>query len=171
MNLGVGIAGKFCRVKGQTAEGGARLHPSPLEKVAEGRMRSLSTGHKFKYHSSMKPTPLTFARAKRMRREPTAAERKLWGALRNRSLGGYKFYRQVPVGLYIVDFINHEFCVVIEVDGATHGDADEIAYHERRSAYLKSKGLFVHRIGNLDVFENMHGVCDGILIVMAERGG
>ena len=119
----------------------------------------------------MKPTPLTHARAKRMRREPTAAERKLWGALRNRSLGGYKFYRQVPVGPYIVDFINHEFGVVIEVDGTIHGDADEIAYDERCSAYLKSQGLLVHRIGNLDVFENMNGVCDGILIVMAEQGG
>jgi len=119
----------------------------------------------------MKPTPLTYARAKQMRREPTAAERKLWGALRNRSLGGYKFYRQVPVGPYVVDFINHEFGVVIEVDGATHGDADEIAHDERRSAYLKSQGLLVHRIGNIDVFENMIGVCDGVLIVMAKRGG
>ncbi len=119
----------------------------------------------------MDPTPLTYARAKRMRREPTAAEGKLWGVLRNRSLGGFKFYRQVPVGPYIVDFINHEFGVVIEVDGATHGDAEEVARDEKRSAYLQSKGLHVHRVGNLDVYENLIGVCDGILLVMAERGG
>jgi very-short-patch-repair endonuclease len=119
----------------------------------------------------MHPTPLTYARAKRMRREPTAAEGKLWGALRNRSLGGFKFYRQVPVGPYIVDFINHEFGVVIEVDGATHGDADEVAHDERRTAYLQLKGLHVHRVGNLDVYENLIGVCDGILLVMAERAG
>jgi very-short-patch-repair endonuclease len=124
----------------------------------------------FQYPRSMHPTPLTYARAKRMRREPTAAEAKLWGALRNRSLAGFKFYRQVPVGPYIVDFINHEFGVVIEVDGATHGDADEVARDEKRSAFLQSKGLHVHRVGNLDVFENMGGVCDGILLVMAERG-
>ncbi len=116
----------------------------------------------------MDPTPLTYARAKRMRREPTGAERKLWGALRNRSLGGFKFYRQVPVGPYIVDFINHEFGLVIEVDGATHGDAEEVARDEKRSAFLKAEGFFVHRVGNLDVYENIIGVCDGILMVLEE---
>ena len=119
----------------------------------------------------MDPTPLTYARAKRMRREMTGAERKLWGALRNRSLGGFKFYRQVPVGPYIVDFINHEFGVVIEVDGATHGDAGEMAHDEKRSSFLQSTGLHVHRVGNLDVYENLIGVCDGILMLMAERAG
>jgi very-short-patch-repair endonuclease len=117
----------------------------------------------------MDPTPLTYARAKRMRREPTAAEAKLWGALRNRSLGGFKFYRQVPVGPYIVDFINHEWSVVVEVDGATHGDADEVAQDERRTVFLQAKGLYVHRVWNADVFENIVGVCDGILIVLQER--
>ena len=117
----------------------------------------------------MDPTPLTYARAKRMRREPTAAEAKLWGVLRNRSLGGFKFYRQVPVGPYIVDFINHEFGVVIEVDGATHGDAEEVANDERRSAFLQSMGLHVHRVGNLDVYKNLNDVCDEILRVLEAR--
>jgi hypothetical protein len=31
-------------------EGGARLHPSPLEKVAEGRMRSLGLSLKREIH-------------------------------------------------------------------------------------------------------------------------
>ena len=132
-------------------------------------MRSLGHRLEFQYRQHMEPTPLTYARAKRMRREPTAAERKLWGVLRNRSLGGFKFYRQVPVGPYIVDFINHEWGVVVEVDGATHGDADEVARDERRTAFLQSKGLYVHRVWNADVFENMVGVCDGILIVLQER--
>ncbi len=118
----------------------------------------------------MKPTPLTYVCAKRMRREPTEAERKLWGVLRNRSLGGFKFYRQVPVGPYIVDFINHEFGVVIEVDGATHGALEEVAHDHQRTLYLEAQGLRVHRVLNVDVFKNIDGVCDGILIVMAERG-
>jgi very-short-patch-repair endonuclease len=115
------------------------------------------------------PTPLTYARAKRMRREPTEAERRLWSYLRNRSLGGYKFYRQVPIGPYIVDFISHEFGVVIEVDGATHGDSNEMDYDRKRTAFLQMQGLVVHRVDNLEVFKNMSGVCDTILIVMAER--
>jgi very-short-patch-repair endonuclease len=132
-------------------------------------MRSLGHGLDFPYRAQMEPTPLTYARAKRMRREPTAAEAKFWRALRNRSLGGFKFYRQVPVGPYIVDFINHEWGVVVEVDGATHGDADEVARDERRTAFLQAKGFLVHRVWNADVFENMVGVCDGILIVLQER--
>ncbi len=132
-------------------------------------MRSLGHGLDLQYREHMDPTPLTYARAKRMRREPTAAEAKLWGYLRNRSLAGFKFYRQVPVGPYIVDFINHEWGVVVEVDGATHGDADEVARDEKRTAFLQSKGLYVHRVWNADVFTNMIGVCDGILIVLQER--
>ena len=133
-------------------------------------MRSLGHEPIFQYRKEMTPTPLTYARAKRMRREPTAAERKLWGALRNRSLGGFKFYRQVPIGPYIVDFINHELGVVVEVDGATHGDADEVEHDEKRKAFLESKGLHVLRVWNADVFENMVGVCDSILIALEERG-
>jgi very-short-patch-repair endonuclease len=114
----------------------------------------------------MKPTPLTFARAKRMRREPTGAERKLWGVLRNRSLAGLKFYRQVPVGPYIVDFINKEFGFVIEVDGATHGDSEETTRDNLRTAFLGSHGLVVHRVHNIDVFRNIEDVCQGILIAI-----
>ena len=121
--------------------------------------------------TGMKPTPLTYARAKRMRREPTEAERKLWGALRNRGLDGFKFYRQVPVGPYIVDFINHEFSVVIEVDGATHGETAEIAHDAMRTSFLKSRGLRVHRIDNIEIFKNIGAVLDGIQAVMTEQGG
>jgi very-short-patch-repair endonuclease len=118
----------------------------------------------------MSSTPLTYARAKRLRHEPTEAERKLWGYLRNRSLGGFKFYRQVPIGPYIVDFISHEHGVVIEVDGATHGSADKLTHDENRTAYLNTQGLIVHRILNIEVFKNITAVCDGILTVLTERG-
>jgi len=118
-----------------------------------------------------KPSPLTYARAKRMRSSPTEAERKLWGALRNRGLGGFKFYRQVPIGPYIVDFINHEFGVVIEVDGATHGEVVEIEQDAKRTRFLREQGLVVHRADNIDVFQNLAGVCDSILLLLQARGG
>ncbi len=56
-------------------------------------------------------------RARALRRRMTDAERVLWGHLRNRELGGWKFRRQYPVGSFIVDFICVEKNVVIEVDG------------------------------------------------------
>ncbi|MDE2446367.1 MAG: endonuclease domain-containing protein [Alphaproteobacteria bacterium] len=117
----------------------------------------------------MPSSPLIYARAKRMRREPSEAERKLWGALRNRSLGGYKFYRQVPIGPYIVDFINHEFGVVVEVDGVTHSNPEQLAHDQKRTDYLQRQGLVIHRAFNHDVFQNLVGVCDSILLVLSER--
>jgi very-short-patch-repair endonuclease len=114
-------------------------------------------------------SPLTYARARRMRAEPTAGEKRLWGALRNRRLGGLKFCRQVTVGPYIVDFINRAFGVVIEVDGATHGEDAEIARDQRRTAFLESRGLLVHRITNHGLFEDLGAVLDGIYAVVSER--
>ncbi len=113
-------------------------------------------------------TPITYARAKRLRREMTEAERRLWYHLRAGHLNGFKFYRQVPVGPYIVEFINHQFGLVVEVDGATHGDAHEVAHDLSRTAYLESKGLRVLRAWNQDVFTNINGVCDTILFALEE---
>jgi very-short-patch-repair endonuclease len=117
----------------------------------------------------MSSTPLTYARAKHMRAEPTDAEVKLWGALRNRRLDGLKFTRQHPVGPYIVDFINREFSVVIELDGATHGDDDQIAHDVKRTRYLNSIGLLVYRVTNVEVHQNIGSVLDGIHAVIMER--
>ncbi len=50
----------------------------------------------------------TYPFAKRMRREATLAEQKLWQQLRDRRLAGVKFRRQMPIGPYIVDFISLE---------------------------------------------------------------
>ncbi len=105
-----------------------------------------------------------------MRREPTEAERRLWGALRNSRLGGYKFYRQVPIGPFIVDFLNQEFGLVVEVDGATHSTVDEIVYDVKRTAFLNAKGLRIHRVDNLEIIQNMSSVCDGILAALIECG-
>jgi very-short-patch-repair endonuclease len=116
-------------------------------------------------HSS----PLTYARAKRMRREPTEAERRLWGALRGKRLGGLKFYRQVPIGPYIVDFINHKHGVVVEVDGVTHGDDHEVEHDNQRTAFLEATGLLVHRVDNLAVYHHFDDVLDGIYAVVTER--
>ena len=117
----------------------------------------------------MKATPLTFARAKTMRREPTDAERKLWGALRKRSLGDFKFVRQQPIGPYIVDFVCRAKRVIIEVDGATHGDAVDVAYDERRTSFLEQQGYRVVRVNNVSVFREIGSVLDFIYGVVSVR--
>jgi len=64
------------------------------------------------------------ARARRLRREMTFAERLLWSRLRRRQVAGYKFWRQVVLGGYIVDFLCWEKRVVVEVDGESHRDTE-----------------------------------------------
>ncbi len=46
----------------------------------------------------------------------TDAERKLWAALRNRQLGGFKFRRQHPLGPYVLDFFDETHKLVVERD-------------------------------------------------------
>ena len=95
------------------------------------------------------------ARARRMRREPTLAERALWRILRGRQFGSCKFRRQVPLGPFIVDFLCLERRLIVECDGGQHADS---AYDERRDAWLKSQGFIVLRLWNTDVLNEGEAV-------------
>jgi very-short-patch-repair endonuclease len=66
--------------------------------------------------------------ARRLRRDQTDAERKLWFELRDRRLGGLKFRRQLPLGSYVVDFCCESAHLIVELDGRQHNEnpADEI---------------------------------------------
>jgi very-short-patch-repair endonuclease len=100
-------------------------------------------------------------RARLLRREDTAAEARLWSALRDRRLGGFKWRRQVPRGRYIVDFYCAEAKLVVELDGGQH--ADQVEYDARRTAYLEGDGLRVLRFWNHQIRENYDRVCLTIL--------
>lgn len=84
-------------------------------------------------------------RARHLRNNPTDAESILWGHLRLRQVGGYKFRRQRPIGPYFVDFVCLEKRVVIEVDGGQH--YEQRSYDHRRDAWLKKEGFRVLRFG------------------------
>jgi len=101
------------------------------------------------------------SRAREMRRQDTDAEAHLWAVLRAHRLGGWKWKRQVPFGPYILDFLCREATLVVEVDGGIH--SDQLAYDERRTAYLATAGLRVLRFWNSDVMTNRDGVCLRIL--------
>jgi len=94
-----------------------------------------------------------------MRRESTDAERRMWYALRDRRLAGWKFRRQVPIGPYIVDFLCFEAGLVVEVDGGQHLNN---AGDERRTRYLEARGLRVVRFWNHQVLLEFEGVLDAI---------
>jgi very-short-patch-repair endonuclease len=102
-------------------------------------------------------------RARQLRAKDTTAEHRLWQALRNRQLDGWKFRRQHPIDRYVVDFVALSGKLIIEVDGATHSTTAEIAYDERRTRHLEALGFRLVRVSNQDVRENLAGVLATIL--------
>jgi very-short-patch-repair endonuclease len=103
------------------------------------------------------------SRAKQLRGSMTKAEVILWMNLRALRADGYNFRRQHPIGPYIADFAIHAGKLVVEVDGATHGTPDEVAYDRGRDTHLRSKGWHVLRVPNIAVYENIEHVIDSIL--------
>lgn len=106
--------------------------------------------------------PTAVERARRLRRDCTDVERKMWRLLHSRHFCGYKFRRQHPLGPYIVDFFCMQQRLVIELDGGQH-DAQREA-DARRDEWLRSSGYRVLRFWNHDVTQN----CDGVLTMILE---
>ena len=82
-------------------------------------------------------------RSRELRRNMTDAERKLWQGVRGKQIKGLPFYRQKPIGVYIVDFYCPRAGLVIEVDGGQHFEQEGEKRDRQRDAYLKSLGLMI----------------------------
>ena len=98
-------------------------------------------------------------RARRLGREPTKAEQRLWSILRDRQLGGVHFRRQHPIPPYVADFACVGVKLVVEVDGGQHSDSDNDA---QRDAYLQRHGWRVLRFWSNDVLKDTEGVAHQI---------
>ena len=105
----------------------------------------------------------TRTRAKQLRANLTAPERKLWNAIRANRIG-VKFQRQVVLPPYIADFAARSERLIIEVDGDTHGGRE--AYDAARTITLEGMGYRVVRVTNVDVMSNLDGVLRHILIAL-----
>ena len=99
-------------------------------------------------------------RPAKMDNPPTPAELMLWKHLTTWKHQGYKFFRQYPIGAYVVDFFCPRLRLVIEIDGESH--AHQVAYDQRRTAYLEAQGLKVVRFWNSEVYESLEGVLETI---------
>jgi very-short-patch-repair endonuclease len=95
-------------------------------------------------------------KARKLRKNPTEAELKLWKHLRLRQLGGYKFRRQHSLGPYIVDFACLEKKLIVEVDGGQH--TEKVDYETERIAWLESQGFRVLRFWNNEVLKEIEVV-------------
>ncbi|WP_372424028.1 endonuclease domain-containing protein [Salinarimonas chemoclinalis] len=109
-------------------------------------------------------------RARAMRKQATEAEKRLWWHLRHRiPLKGSSFRRQVPLGRSFVDFCCLKARLVVEVDGATHGTDEEIAYDAARTRFLEGQDFQVVRFTNTDVMTAIDDVLAAIHARLTER--
>ena len=92
----------------------------------------------------------------------TEGERRLWRHLRGKQVRNVRFYRQRPIGDYVVDFYAPAPKLVVEVDGGQHYDDPGLERDAVRDAFLMEKGLEVLRYTNREVLENIEGVLESI---------
>jgi len=100
----------------------------------------------------------TFAR--KLRRDMTEAEQRLWSFLRRRQFGGHRFRRQQMLGRYIVDLFCLKRRLIIEVDGSHHGE--QAVPDATRTAWLESQGFRVIRFWNTQVLFETEAVFEEI---------
>lgn len=96
--------------------------------------------------------------ARKLRKNQTPQEQKMWNILRNHQFFGLEFRRQYPIDDYIVDFICRKKKVIVEIDGGQHNEPENKASDYNRTKYLESKGYKVVRFWNNEVDENIEGV-------------
>ncbi|RZJ00606.1 MAG: endonuclease domain-containing protein [Brevundimonas sp.] len=114
---------------------------------------------------------LTVERARELRRRMTPPETRLWLCLRGKRLRGFKFRRQHPIGVYIVDFYCPGAKLAVEVDGRGHDHPERVAHDRRRTLWLREQGVRVIRLAAEDVRISLDGVLEFIARVAMERRG
>ena len=117
----------------------------------------------------LKYNPKLKQSARRLRREMTDAERALWSKLRAKQIQGVQFYRQKPIGYYIVDFYAPAAKLVVEVDGSQHQQEDQAKSDARRDNYLRREGLRVLRFNNLEVLQELDAVVEAIFETISSK--
>ncbi|AEE54032.1 endonuclease domain-containing protein [Haliscomenobacter hydrossis] len=107
-----------------------------------------------------------FEFAKQNRVNSTPAESALWEELRNKKLKGYKFRRQHPVGIFILDFYCHAAKLAIEIDGEYHLEQEQQLYDRARTELLYQAGIKELRFTNQDILTNLPSVLGTIIQIL-----
>jgi very-short-patch-repair endonuclease len=111
-----------------------------------------------------RPPPGATQRARRLRRELTDAERKMWRLLKEYAPEG-RWRKQVPIRHFFADFASHRAKVVIEVDGGQHSAEADAG----RTALIKAEGYRVLRFWNNEVLGNPEGCAQVLMDALAAR--
>ncbi len=105
--------------------------------------------------------------ARRLRREMTPHERKLWYLFLQKY--PVKIYKQRIIDKYIVDFYCASAKLIIELDGSQHYEEKAMADDAERTAALEKYGLKVLRFSNREIDREFTAVCEKINQIIQSR--
>jgi very-short-patch-repair endonuclease len=129
----------------------------------------LKKGETGGFFSMLKYNPRLKTIARSLRISLTDAEQRLWNRLPAKQILGVQFYRQKPIGNYIVDFYAPAARLVVEVDGSHHFDLAHATRDKERSEYLEQLGLKVLRFDDRQVLTETESVVEEIFRTMNEK--
>jgi len=116
------------------------------------KKKLITTGYHMPYNPDLKEL------ARNLRLNMTPAEKKLWyNYLRDFR---YRVLRQKPIDNYIVDFYCPKLQLVIEIDGESHYTEKAKINDVKRTQTINSYGLKEIRFTNIEILENLEGVCE-----------
>jgi very-short-patch-repair endonuclease len=101
--------------------------------------------------------------ARRLRRDLSPPEARLWTRLRVSSAEAPAFRRQHPIGPYVIDFYCAKAKLAVEIDGVGHDMGGRPQRDLRRDAWLRAEGLEVVHIPAREVMRSVDDVVDAIV--------
>jgi very-short-patch-repair endonuclease len=93
--------------------------------------------------------------SRRLRKECTPAEKRLWQYLRNRGVDGLKFRRQQVIEGFVADFYCEKAKLVIELDGAVHNKPEQQKRDVYREKVFAARGIATLRLRNGEIFTDL----------------
>jgi very-short-patch-repair endonuclease len=114
-------------------------------------------------------SPNLKGKARQLRKNLTDSESTLWSRLRSKQIMGIQFYRQKPVGNYIVDFFAPKANLVVEIDGSQHMQADYLKRDKNRDEYLVGLDLKVLRFKSNEVLKATDAIVEVIYRTVIEQ--
>lgn len=107
--------------------------------------------------------------ARYLRQNMSLPEMLIWSRIKGRHEDFPRYRRNHPLGKYFADFYCAKARLVIEIDGASHGQGHQPERDEKRDAWMKSEGYEVIRIAAGDVLRDPDEVVEGMLNLARDR--
>jgi len=102
-------------------------------------------------------------RAREMRKTLSPPETRMWSRLKMPRKQGFHFRRQAPFRGYFLDFVCFKHHLVVEVDGAGHGEEEQARHDRIRDGVSSREGFTTLCFDNASIRDNVDGVMDCIL--------